>query len=202
LTLPSTTTTPLLTRRFDEALLYASKMHRTQLRKDTAIPYFSHPLGVASLVLEHGGNEDEAIAALLHDVVEDCGGEPRLVEIHSQFGPAVADIVKGCTDGKPGEERIAATWLQRKVAYVEHLGSASPSVRLVSFCDKLHNARAILTDYVVIGDELWRRFNAGKENQMKYYRSLADASKGRVPQRVSDTLEQVVSEIERRAARP
>ena len=129
-----------LSSKFDQALQYAAAIHREQIRKGTEIPYLAHLLGVASIALEHGASEDEAIGALLHDAAEDAGGLARIEDIRRNFGDAVAAIVEGCTDSvvvpKP-------PWRKRKEDYIAHLPSASPSVRLVSASDKLHNARAI-----------------------------------------------------------
>ena len=186
-----------LSARFEAALPFAAGLHRDQVRKGTNTPYVSHLLGVAAIVLEHGGNEDEAIAALLHDAVEDQGGPPTLRAIHDRFGGAVAAIVAGCTDTdlvpKP-------PWRPRKEAYVAHVASASPSVRLVSAADKLHNARTILADYRRHGDAVWERFSGGKEGSLWYYRALVDAFRahGRTP--LLDELDRVVSELERLAA--
>ena len=186
-----------LSARFEAALPFAAGLHRDQVRKGTNTPYVSHLLGVAAIVLEHGGNEDEAIAALLHDAVEDQGGPPTLRAIHDRFGGAVAAIVAGCTDTdlvpKP-------PWRPRKEAYVAHVASASPSVRLVSAADKLHNARTILADYRRHGDAVWERFSGGKEGSLWHYRAPVDAFRahGRTP--LLDELDRVVSEIERLAA--
>jgi (p)ppGpp synthase/HD superfamily hydrolase len=168
----------MLSDRFDEALAYASRLHREQRRKGTDIPYVSHLLSVAALVLEHGGNEDQAIAALLHDAVEDQGGEPILQEIRQRFGNAVATIVADCTDSwvEPKPE-----WRQRKEAYIAALPEKQPSSLLVSLADKTHNARAILTDYQQLGDDLWSRFNGGKEGTFWYYRSLAAVYREALP---------------------
>lgn len=161
-----------LTTKFEEALQYATRIHAGQLRKGTEIPYVSHLLGVASLTLEHGGTENEAIGALLHDAAEDAGGAPRLADIRQHFGDAVADIVAGCTDTT---ETPKPPWRARKEAYITHVRAASASVRLVSAADKLHNARAILRDYRELGDALWPRFNGGKEGTLWYYRALTHA---------------------------
>ena len=149
----------MLTERYAEALQLAWRLHRTQVRKGTSMPYVSHLIAVSSLALEHGANEDEAIAALLHDAVEDAGGKPTLDMIRIRFGDAVADIVAGCTDAyvEPKPD-----WRPRKDAYLAHLANASASVRLVSASDKLHNARSILLDLRVHGPALWSRFTAGK----------------------------------------
>lgn len=162
----------LLTPKLAEALDYAITLHRYQARKGSGIPYVSHLLSVCALVLEHGGTETEAIAALLHDAAEDQGGYETLEEIKSRFGEAVADIVLACSDSitepKP-------PWRERKEAYISHVRNADSSVALVSAADKLHNARAILADYRVLGDDLWQRFNAGPEDIQWYYSSLARA---------------------------
>ena len=156
----------MLTNRFDEAFQYAHQLHRAQLRKGTSIPYISHLMGVAGLVIEHGGNETQAVAALLHDAVEDQGGEPRLIEIRERFGDEVAKIVADCTDAwidpKPA-------WRQRKESYIAALPEKPTSSLLVSLADKTHNAEAILFDYRSIGDDLWSRFNGGKEGTRWYY---------------------------------
>src|SRR6266702_6258539 len=149
-----------LSRRFDEALRFASKKHGGQTRKGTDVPYIAHLMGVASLVLEAGGDEDMAIAALLHDVVEDCGGMPRLREVRKQFGPRVAKIVEGCTDsfGDPKPE-----WMERKKNYLREVKDADAETRLVSAADKLHNVRTILADYRQDGESIWKRFSGKKE---------------------------------------
>lgn len=183
----------MLSDRFVAAIELAAKLHQTQLRKGTNIPYISHLLGVTSLVLEHGGNEDEAIAAMLHDAVEDQGGKETLALIKNQFGTNVAEIVQGCSDSydipKP-------PWRTRKENYLKHLTEASPSVRLVSNADKLHNARAILNDLRVCGISLWERFKGGKEGTLWYYRSLADAFNDLNSGSLADELNRVVTQIE------
>jgi (p)ppGpp synthase/HD superfamily hydrolase len=159
---------------FAEALSYAAQLHKEQTRKGGTIPYISHLISVAGIVLEYGGSEDEAIAALLHDAVEDQGGLPTLERIRRRFGGTVAEIVEGCTDAdvipKP-------PWRARKEAYLAHLPSASESVQFVSAADKLHNATAILRDYLQDGEEVWKRFKGGKEGTLWYYRSLVEAYK-------------------------
>src|SRR5918911_197645 len=156
----------ILSERFNEAFLYASQLHAEQTRKGTTIPYIAHLMAVTAIVLENGGNEDEAIAALLHDSIEDQGGEATRQEIRRRFGETVVEIVNGCTDA---EVIPKPPWRARKEAYIAHLIHASPSVRLVSAADKLHNARAILADYRVLGESLWKRFNGGKEGTLWYY---------------------------------
>ncbi len=145
--------------RLQRAFRYAAEKHAGQTRKQTAVPYLSHLMAVASLVLEAGGDEDMAIAALLHDVVEDCGGMPRLREVRKQFGPRVAKIVEGCTDSF-GEPKLE--WMERKKGYLREVKDADAETRLVSAADKLHNVRTILADYRRDGESIWKRF-AGKK---------------------------------------
>lgn len=182
-----------LSARFEEALLLATQLHAGQCRKGTTIPYVAHLLGVASLVMEQRGSEDEVIAALLHDAVEDQGGETILKEIRRRFGETVAAIVEGCTDAttipKP-------PWRQRKEAYLAHLREAPASERLVAAADKLHNARSILADYRALGEAVWERFNGGKEGTLWYYRALVEAFRASGPTPLVEELERVVSEIE------
>ena len=185
-----------LSARFDQAFSYASHLHASQTRKGSRTPYIAHLLGVAALVLEDGGSEDEAIAGLLHDSVEDHPREGHTEEeIRLLFGERVLKIVIGCTDAfahpKP-------PWKKRKLAYLAHLTSAPPDVRRVSAADKLHNARAVLHDYRHQGERLWRRFNAGKKDQLWYYRSLVDVLKKgrRRPGPLVRELERVVFELE------
>ena len=188
----------MLTTRFEEALVFTTQLHAPQVRKGTDIPYVSHLLAVAGLALEYGANEDQAIAALLHDAVEDQGGAPTLAEIRRRFGETVAEIVDGCSDTdvipKP-------PWRERKEAYIAHLFQASPGVRLVSACDKLHNARSILADYRVRGDEVFKRFRGGKEGVLWYYRSLVTVFRATEtePILLIDELERVVAELEQLA---
>jgi (p)ppGpp synthase/HD superfamily hydrolase len=185
-----------LSARFEEALILAVRWHAGQVRKETTIPYIAHLLGVTSLVLEQGADEDEAVAALLHDAVEDQGGVVALEEIRRRFGDWVAEIVAGCTDAwttpKP-------PWRERKEAYIAHLRQASASVRLVSAADKLHNARSILADYRVLGDALWSRFNGGKAGTLWYYRALVETLRSIDSTPLVEELGRVVSEIERLA---
>jgi len=161
-----------LSLKFSKAVHYAAEVHKTQKRKGTDIPYIAHLLAVASIALEYGANEDEAIAALLHDAPEDAGGQDRLEEIRQQFGDIVADIVQDCSDTfdipKP-------PWKKRKNDYIDSIASKSSSSRFVSAADKLHNARSILLDYRTIGDALWSRFATGKVDVLWYYLSLVTA---------------------------
>lgn len=159
----------VLSPRFEQAFLYASLVHAGQVRKGTSIPYLSHLLAVAGLVLEYGGDEDEAIAALLHDAVEDAGGQPRLADIQQRFGDRVADIVLGCTDT---DTTPKPPWRARKEAYIAHLEHASASARLVSCCDKLHNSRTIVADLRLYGDAVWQKFAGKRDGSLWYYTSL------------------------------
>jgi (p)ppGpp synthase/HD superfamily hydrolase len=182
-----------LTPRFVEALVYATEVHAGQARKGTTVPYVSHVLGVCALVLEDGGGEDEAIAALLHDAVEDGGGPPVLREIRRRFGDRVAEIVWACSDT---DETPKPPWKERKARYIDHVRAAGPDARRVSCADKLHNARSILRDYRLVGERLWDRFSAGGEDNLWYYRSLVEAF--RQPDRTPlvEELERVVGELE------
>ena len=159
--------------RFGEALSYAAATHRTQMRKGTDNPYVGHLLGVASIVIDAGGSEDEAIAAVLHDAPEDQGGQPRLDDIAMRFGERVASIVSGCSDSLAEDAESKSPWIDRKAAYIRHLRACKDkSVYLVSVADKLHNARATLLDHRHSGDEIWKRFKAGRDAQLEKYRTL------------------------------
>ncbi|MEP7040087.1 MAG: HD domain-containing protein [Chloroflexota bacterium] len=192
----------MLTDRFDRAVLYAVQLHRLQTRKATQIPYVTHLFAVCSLVLEDGGTEDEAIAALLHDGPEDQGGEPVLAEVRAQFGNDVASIVAGLSDAMPtaGEEK--APWRERKEAYLAHLQGAPASVLKVSLADKLHNARSILTDLRADGEAVWDRFNAGRADQAWYYGELLLTFGSHLPEsRNLPEFREVVGELFGRATR-
>jgi (p)ppGpp synthase/HD superfamily hydrolase len=186
-----------LGERFEDALQFAATTHRLQRRKGSDVPYMGHLLGVCSLVIEDGGDEDEAVAALLHDAAEDQGGETMLVEIGQRFGGRVADIVAACSDTlkEPKPE-----WRDRKETYLRHLEHQPDSVLRVSVADKLFNARAILRDYLQVGDELWSRFRTGRDGQLWYYRGLADRFSTLLPGRMATELSEVVAELERVAA--
>ncbi len=183
--------------RFDEALTFASRLHAGQVRKGSTIPYLSHLLAVTAIVMDCGGGEDEAIAALLHDAIEDQGGPATRAEIRRRFGEHVVAIVDGCTDA---ETVPKPPWRQRKEAYVAHVGDASPSVRLVSAADKLHNARSILVDYRWLGEALWDRFRGGRDGTLWYYRALVDAFRAAELTPLVEELERTVGELERLAA--
>ncbi len=186
----------MLTDRFDDALGLAAKLHRTQARKVSNIPYIAHLLAVTALVLEHGGDEDQAIAALLHDAVEDQGGMATAEMIRRRFGDRVADCVLACSDTTAPDTE---PWTLRKERYLASLATKSPEALLVTSCDKLHNASSILVDLQVIGPEVFERFTAKRDGTLWYYRSLADALTRLRPGPLSDRLDATVAEIEARA---
>lgn len=194
------------TGRYGAALTFAEEKHRGHVRKDTDIPYVSHLVSVSALVMEHGGDEDEAIAGLLHDVIEERGGddpEHLKAEIEAKFGARVLGIVLGCSDSTTSVNK--PDWETRKRAYVAHLATAPAEVLRVSCADKLHNARAILHDYRALGEPLWTRFGIGRGNaevgrakQLWYYRELLRAFRGRgvaVPAGLVDELHRVVTTL-------
>ena len=188
--------TSFLTWRFDLALQFASGLHREQARKGVPIPYISHLMSVCGLVIEAGGDEDQAIAALLHDAVEDQGGRPTLATIRHMFGDRVANTVESCSDSTTTDPNEKLPWRSRKDKYLEHLRSANDDALLVSAADKLHNARAILADYRELGEELWKIFNASKGEQLWYYGALVDVLEGTVaPKRLITELRRVVDEL-------
>jgi (p)ppGpp synthase/HD superfamily hydrolase len=162
----------MLTDRISQALALAVEAHDGQKRKGTAIPYIAHPMAVASIALEYGADEEQAMAALLHDAVED-GGADYAQRIREAFGDRVAEIVRGCTDGVPDAAGIKPPWKERKERYIAHLKEASDEVLLVSGADKLHNARAIVEDLLDIGPSVFNRFTASKAQTLWYYETLA-----------------------------
>lgn len=178
---------------FQDALVYACQQHNGQWRKATKIPYFAHVMAVAAIALEYGATEEEAIAALLHDVVEDCGGQARAAEIRARFGTAVVATVLGCTDT---DQVPKPPWQARKDQYIAHLPEASPSTLLVSAADKLANARSIVSDYRFLGEGLWDRFSGGREGTLWYYRTLADTLLRLRGDRLAGELDRVVREME------
>lgn len=162
----------MLTERISQALSLAVEAHAGQTRKGTTIPYISHPLAVASIALEYGADEDQAIAALLHDAIEDGGRDyARLIE--EQFGQRVLALVEGCTDGVPDAHGNKTDWHTRKESYLKHLEVAHDDVLLISGADKLHNARAIVSDLKSVGQVVFERFSTKKDGTLWYYRSLA-----------------------------
>lgn len=187
-----------LTDRFRQALDYAFELHASQFRKGTGVPYVSHLLGVTGLVLEDNGDEDEAIAALLHDAVEDQGGAPTLAAIRERFGDRVAEIVSGCSDT---DQFPKPPWEERKRAYLLHLEQAGSSVLKVSLADKIHNARDILIAYHVHGPEIWKRFRGGRDGTIWYLRQLVCVFRERRPDPFVDELDRVVTTLEGLATR-
>ena len=181
--------------RFLQAFVFAAEQHKGQMRKASTIPYIAHLMGVASLVLEAGGDEDLAIAALLHDVVEDCGGAPMLKEVRRKFGKRVAKVVDGCTDTDTGTDP-KPPWRERKENYIQRLKKADADTLLVSAADKLNNVRSILSDYRAIGESIWSRFNGGREGALWYYRTLRDQFLRHPRNRITRDLELAVNELE------
>jgi (p)ppGpp synthase/HD superfamily hydrolase len=179
--------------RFRRAFEFVAEKHAGQTRKASTIPYIAHLMGVASLVLEAGGDEDLAIAALLHDVVEDCGGMPMLKEVRRKFGKRVAKVVDGCTDT---DTEPKPPWRARKENYIRHLKGSDADTRLVAAADKLNNVRSILSDYRAIGESVWSRFNGGREGTLWYYRTLRDQFLRHPRNRVTLDLELAVNELE------
>jgi (p)ppGpp synthase/HD superfamily hydrolase len=179
--------------RFVRAFEFAARKHSGQTRKATTIPYIAHVMGVASLVLEYGGDEDLAIAALLHDVVEDCGGAPVLKEVRRKFGPRVAKIVDGCTDSDTDPK---PPWLERKQGYIRHLRNAGRETRLVSAADKLYNVRSIVAAYRQVGEKVWERFSGRRDGSLWYYRALLNEFSRRQPTPLINDLRLAVEELE------
>jgi (p)ppGpp synthase/HD superfamily hydrolase len=185
---------PLLTKRFEKALQYAAQLHAAQTRKGSRTPYISHLMAVTTLVLEDGGSEDEAIAALLHDAVEDQGGMSTLEEIRARFGDNITDIVLACSDAftKP-----KPPWQERKEAHIEHMRQARPEARRVILADKLHNARSVLRDLRLEGDTTWKKFTGGKDGTLWYYRAAFDVLTDGKGSYLAEELERVLAQIEK-----
>lgn len=183
-----------LTKKYFEAVEFAATAHATAVRKQTEIPYICHPLAVSAYVLEAGGDEDQAIGGLLHDVAEDCGGEPRIEEIRMKFNSRIADIVRGCSDSLEVNREEKAPWRTRKELHIAKLHTASKDVLMVTAADKLHNARAIATDYQNIGDKIWERFNSDAESIRWYYHEiLMVLSQGGAPDQLLRPLEVAIN---------
>ena len=187
-----------LSERFSEALVFAVRLHANQARKFSGAPYVSHLLRTAGMALEHGADEDEAIAALLHDAVEDQGGEPTRREIDERFGPRVAAIVEGCTDT---DQNPKPPWRERKEVFLSRLHHTSASVRLVTACDKLDNARAIVAEYHRRGESIWPQFRGGRDGVLWYYRSLVEILGPTDASPLVSELARVVAELERAVAK-
>ncbi|MGA7987168.1 MAG: HD domain-containing protein [Candidatus Dormiibacterota bacterium] len=195
--------TPMLTSRFAAAFALAYLVHGQQLRKKTGIPYMAHVMAVSALALEHGADEDVAIAALLHDSVEDSvDGEATHAIIQQEFGSRVAQIVMACSDAVavPGKPKLA--WRERKERYLEHLDEdADGDVLLVSACDKVHNASSVLADLRSEGDVVWQRFTVSDPaQQLWYYTGVAEILRRRLPGALSDQLGEIVNEIAARVS--
>lgn len=202
--MPESTSAPFLTGRFPQAFALASEIHATQLRKGTAVPYVAHLMAVAALVLEHGGDEDAAIAALLHDSVEDSfDGAAVAATIRGRFGDRVADVVLACSDAVavPGQRK--APWRERKASYIARLvGEHDSTVLLVSACDKLHNAHTIVADLRTAGPAVWQRFSEkDPAAQVWNFKSLAATYADRIPADLADELNRVIYEMESLAYR-
>jgi (p)ppGpp synthase/HD superfamily hydrolase len=185
-----------LTNRFVEAFIYAFSLHNGQYRKGTQIPYIAHLMAVTALVLEGGGDEDQAIAALLHDAAEDQGGLETLREIRKRFGKRVALIVEECSDTFSDPK---PPWRKRKQTYLTHLRDASEDSHLVSLADKLHNAQSILWDLQESGDEIFEKFNGGKEGTLWYYDQLVNAFQNINYHFYVEILKRVVAQIKSNA---
>lgn len=183
----------------------AIELHQNQVRKGTTVPYIAHLFGVASLVLEDGGDSEETAAALLHDAVEDQGGRPTLERIRAEFGERVAAIVEACSDSIPEPGQAKAPWRARKEAYLVHLQAIvnaaaddelSRSILRVGAADKLHNLRSIVADYRVLGEATWARFNGGRDGTLWYYRSVVAIYRAGPPARSVDVLARVLGDLE------
>lgn len=183
----------ILTQKFEQALIYTTRLHAQQVRKATGVPYISHLLSVTALVLEAGGNEEEAIAALLHDAVEDQGGEATRTEIYHHFGERIVAIVDDCTEFRT---EIKPPWQERKLHYIEQLRVGSPAARRVALADKLHNMRSLLFDYRQQGEAIWSAFSTGKEGMLWFYHSLLTMYREVAPSPMVEELARVVTELE------
>jgi (p)ppGpp synthase/HD superfamily hydrolase len=182
----------LLDARFEQALVYAFRLHSGQKRKQSQVPYIAHLLGVTGIVLEDGGNEDEAIAALLHDAVEDQGGLETLEEIRMRFGSKVADLVLALSDSYTQPK---PPWRERKQVYIDSIPGANPSEIRISLADKVYNARAILRDLRLEGDRIWTQFNGGKEGTLWYYQQLVLAFQTHGEQPLLSELIRILEQI-------
>jgi len=184
-----------LTDRFIDALAWAADLHRTQSRKASETPYVAHLLAVAALVLEYGGDEDEAIAALLHDAIEDQGGAPTRQKIAERFGPRVSQLVEGATET---DAQPKPPWRERKEKHLAHLASADRSVQLIVAADKLHNACSLLADHERLGEAVWSHFRGGKAGTLWYYRQ-AISSLPLAPAGLLARIERTVAQLEHAA---
>lgn len=183
----------MITEQFEQALVYATRLHARQVRKATGVPYIAHLLAVCALVLEAGGNETEAIAALLHDAVEDQGGEATRQAIYCQFGAEVGAVVDDCTEFRT---EIKPPWRERKLHYIEQLRVGLPAARRVALADKLHNARSLLFDYRQQGEAIWSVFSTGKDGMLWFYHSFLTMYREVAPSPMVEELARVVAELE------
>ena len=191
---------PMDTDRLVAAFRHAAELQASQPRKGTDIPYLSHLMAVAAIVLEQGGDEDQAVAALLHDAIEDHPDDGRTRDtIRARFGDRVGTLVEACTDADTHPKPL---WGERKERYLEHLPQAPREARLIVLADKLHNARAILADHRAVGERVWERFNVPKQATLWYYRALADAFARLEPGHLTAEFERVVAELEEQARQP
>ena len=186
--------TTKLTSRFEKGLVYATQLHQNQVRKGSDVPYISHLLSVAALVLEDGGDEDQAIAALLHDAIEDQGGDKTRQEIKELFGEKVTNIVNGCTDS---EILPKPPWHERKQQYIKKMRFASPEDCAVSLADKLHNLRSILADYHRGDKDIWQKFTGGKDGSLWYYRSLIKVCQQKGSSYLVEECDRLVKQLEK-----
>ena len=194
--------TRLLSDRYNAAFELASEVHAFQPRKGTRIPYLAHVMSVSALVMENGGDEDSAIAGLLHDAVEDStDGDAMLAHLRWRFGDRVARIVEECSDTSAVPGRDKPPWKQRKETYLSHLEKAGPDTLLVSACDKLHNSRAIVADLHLVGLAIFERFTSKDgADQIWYYQTLSDIYSRCLPGALADSVRTVAEEMTQTAA--
>lgn len=183
------------TERFDRAFALAHELHRNQERKGTSVPYIVHLMSVAALACEYGGTEDQTIAALLHDAVEDQGGEPTAQRILSGFGPDVHRMVMALSDSVASNPAQKLPWKARKESYLEHLKSSPPDVRLVSAADKVHNVRSLIADLRILGPAVWSKFKGGRDGSLWYYESMVTALREGWDHPLADLLDREVREL-------
>lgn len=190
----------MLGERFSNAVALAVELHATQTRKSIGVPFVSHLLAVASLIIEDGGDEDEAIAGILHDVLEDQPEKVTAEQIETRFGARVREMVEACTDTPPGYSGgPKAPWRTRKEAYLAKLAASKVPAR-VCLADKLHNLRSMVTDYRLQGEELWTCFGGGRDGTLWYYRAIYDIFKkrgveGRLMHEFTHTLDTFLREV-------
>lgn len=185
----------MLSDKLSKAFDMAASLHQGQIRKGSGEPYLSHVMGVASLVIRYGGNVNETAGALLHDAAEDCGGEATLSLIRKEINPEVEAIVRGCSDCL---EVPKPPWRKRKEIFINSLYSASPSILLVSNCDKIYNLGTILDDYSIHGEKLWGRFTGKKEGTLWYYRTLAEFYMKQVGSDPAVKLNRILQNLEKK----